>query len=274
MCKEMLYHYTSIDSFVQILENKSIKFNNLTACDDIDEADSEDLGRAGKYVFVSCWTREAKESIPMWSQYSGNMSGIRIGMKKYPFVRRRFDNRGYGEPFESYLNYQKYFDENKMSFVPNQPILIDVEYVEDEKKIKPCIITEGTIEDVEKFIRGESSKCTLSFDAIGKYKKTCWAFQNECRYKIFGMPMGIKEMNISDAKVSWDKQKEYMRRVMDKSYVPGYQALFLDLDDEAIDDMEIVFGPRMNKSEKILLSHYLKSKGLEKNYRESSLRIQ
>ena len=274
MCEEMLYHYTSVDTLVQILENKSIKFNNLTACDDLDEADSEDLGRAGKYVFVSCWTREAKESIPMWSQYSGNMSGVRIGMKKFPFMRRRFDNKGYGEPFETYLNYQKYYDENKMSFVANQPKLIDIEYVDDESKIKPSIITKGTNEDVEKFIRGEPSNITLSFDAIGKYKRTCWKFQNECRYKIFGPPMGLRDSDNSDGKIMLEKQKECIRRITDKTYVPEYKELFLDLDENAIVGMEIVLGPRMNGSEKNLLSHYLKSKGLDKNCKESSLRIQ
>ena len=273
MSKEILYHYTSIESLVQILENKSIKFNNLTACDDLDEAESEDLGRIGKYVFVSCWTREEKESIPMWSQYSGNMSGVRIGMKKYPFKLRRIENK-YGPPFDSYLNYEKYYNENKMSFALNQPTFVNVEYVEEDSKIKPSIIIDGTIEDLKKFIRGETSRCELSFESIGKYKRTCWDFQQECRYKIFGMPMGIKDMDDPNGKVALEKQKEYVRRILDDSYVPGYQALYIDLDETAIKDMEFVFGPRMNASEKILLKTYLKSIGLENNYRDSSLRIQ
>ena len=58
----MLYHYTSIDTLVQILSKKQIKFNSLTNCDDLDEAESADLGKAGRFVFVSCWTKEAQES--------------------------------------------------------------------------------------------------------------------------------------------------------------------------------------------------------------------
>ncbi len=268
----MIYHYTSISSLVQILEKKSLKFNNLTKCDDLDEAESRDLGRIGKYVFVSCWTREAEESIPMWSQYSGNMSGVRIGMKEYPFVLRKIDNQ-YGNAYNSYLDIYRYYEDNKMSFAPAQPKLIDVEYVEDDDKIYPSIISEGTIEDVKRFINGEPSKCLLSFDSIGKYKRTCWNFQKECRYKIFGAPMGIKEMDEADSQRALGKQREYVRRIMDETYIPGYQTLFLDLSEEAILNAEILFGPLMSDSEKILLTNYFKTKGL-KNYGESSLRIQ
>lgn len=269
----MLYHYTSISSLVQIIENRSLKFNCLTNCDDLDEAESKDLGRIGKFVFVSCWTRESKESIPMWSQYSGNMSGVRIGMKEYPFVRRKYENKGHGEPFETYLNLEYYYNDNKMLFAPAQPKLIDVEYIEDDDKIRPSIVTEGTIEDVRRFINGEPSKCTLSFDSIGKYKRTCWSFQKECRYKIFGGPMGMKEMEESDSKKAWDKQREYARRILDESYAPGYQSLFLDLSEDAILNAEILFGPLMDDSAKILLTNYFKTKGIT-NYKDSSLRIQ
>lgn len=83
--KDILYHYTSIDSLVQIIEKKQLMFSSLLKCDDLDEPESADLGLIGRYVYVSCWTDESEESIPMWSQYSGNMHGVRIGMRKFPF---------------------------------------------------------------------------------------------------------------------------------------------------------------------------------------------
>ena len=270
----MLYHYTSINSLVQILENKSFMFNNLTACDDLEEAESKDLGRIGKFVFISSWTDIEKESIPMWSQYSGNMSGVRIGMQEYPFKIRRYNNEEKGAPFESFLNLKKYYNENKMTFTGDQPLMLKVEYVEDNDKIQPQILTEGTDKDIEKFFRCEPSKFTLSFDAVGKYKRTCWEFQSEVRYKIFGTPVGIKEKENIPAEQMLKMQRETLRRVLDVSYTPPYSALYLDLDEAAINNMEIVFGPRMNAAEKILLKTFLNSKGLEKNYRDSSLKIQ
>lgn len=97
----MHYHYTSIDSLVQIVSNRSIKFNSLVNCDDIDEAESADMGLIGKYVYVSCWTRDASESIPMWSQYSGNMHGVRIGMQEYPFDYKTYVFGDSGSPFKT-----------------------------------------------------------------------------------------------------------------------------------------------------------------------------
>ncbi len=270
----MLYHYTSISSLVQILENRNLMFNNLTKCDDLDEADSKDLGRIGKYVFVSSWTRESEESIPMWSQYSGQMSGVRIGMREYPFVLREDNEGGNSAPFYTYLNNAQYYIENKMRFTEKQPILIDVEYVEDDEKIYPKVLFEGREGDIERYAKGEPSSLSFSFDLIGKYKRTCWEFQHECRYRVFGSPMGIKELEGLDDKALMQKHREIVRRYTDESYIPGYQALFVDLDEDAINNMEIVFGPRMNASEKLLLTEFLKSRGLSDNYRNSSLRIQ
>ena len=270
----MIYHYTSISSLVQILENKNIKFNNLTRCDDLDEAETADLGRIGRYVFVSSWTRESQESIPMWSQYSGNMSGVRIGMREYPFKRRRYNNIGDKGTFDTYLDFEKYYNENKMTFAANQPQLFDVEYTEDDIKIHPNVLIEGREGDLDRIIHGQPSEVTLSFDSVGKYKRTCWAFQRECRYKIFGSPMGLRDMDGINQETFVARQSETYRRMTDESYIPEYQALFVDLDDEAIRKMEIVFGPRMDESQKILLRSYLDIKGLSNNYKDSTLLIQ
>ena len=267
----MIYHYTSIDALVQILTKKQIKFNSLTNCDDLDEAESADLGRIGRYVFVSCWTREAQESIPMWSQYTGNMHGVRIGMREYPFAMKHFTTNQCGAELDSYLDLEKYFNEDKMMFTADQPKLIDVDYVKNEDLLYPKIITEGTVEDIEKFIRGEPSKSSISIDPIGRYKRVVWSFQNECRYKIFGTPMGMKSIQINPDK-QLENQRKMMKRIMDKTYLPPYQSLFVDLDEEAINEMEIVFGPRMTESEELLTQIFLQGFGL--TGRKSSLRIQ
>lgn len=82
---QVLYHYTSLDTLALILTNKSTCFNTLLNVDDIDEAETSDLGQFGKYVYVSCWTDEAAESIAMWQLYTPNMHGVRIQLPVYPF---------------------------------------------------------------------------------------------------------------------------------------------------------------------------------------------
>ena len=69
---QTLYHYTSLETLALILTNKSLCFNTLLNVDDIEEAETSDMGLLGKYVYVSCWTDEAAESIPMWQLYTPN----------------------------------------------------------------------------------------------------------------------------------------------------------------------------------------------------------
>lgn len=66
---QTLYHYTSLETLALILTNKSLCFNTLLNVDDIEEAETSDMGLFGKYVYVSCWTDEAQESIAMWQLY-------------------------------------------------------------------------------------------------------------------------------------------------------------------------------------------------------------
>ena len=106
---------------------------------------------------------------------------------------------------------------------------------------------------------------------IGRYKREAWDFQKECRYKIFGLPMGLKTINVSP-EVQLKKQRILVGRLIDDIYMPPYQSLFLDLDEDAIKEMDIVFGPRMTESEELLVQTFLQGYGL--CGRKSGLRIQ
>ena len=55
---EYLYHYTSIETLALILANKTICFNNLLNVDDSEEAETFDMGKFGRFVYVSCWTSD------------------------------------------------------------------------------------------------------------------------------------------------------------------------------------------------------------------------
>ena len=71
---QYLYHYTSIDTLALILKNRSIRFNSLDRMDDLQEKESKDVKNIGQFVYVSAWTSEEKESIPMWNMYSSNIT--------------------------------------------------------------------------------------------------------------------------------------------------------------------------------------------------------
>lgn len=84
---EYLYHYTSIENLLLILKNKTLAFNSLQNVDDLEECESKDVQKIGEMCYVSCWTDDATESIPMWSMYTQNMQGVRIKLRKFPFKK-------------------------------------------------------------------------------------------------------------------------------------------------------------------------------------------
>ncbi|MBT2688378.1 hypothetical protein J7I93_09305 [Bacillus sp. ISL-47] len=86
-----LYHYTSIETLALILKNKTIRFSSLSRVDDIEERRTEDYGDLGRFCFVSCWTNETEESIPLWNLYTPNMTGVRIRVPTGPFKTVKID---------------------------------------------------------------------------------------------------------------------------------------------------------------------------------------
>lgn len=73
-----IYHYTTIETLELIFSNKTLRLNNLSNVDDMEEGQADIFGDMSKYVFVSSWTKDDLENIPLWQMYTPNMSGIRI----------------------------------------------------------------------------------------------------------------------------------------------------------------------------------------------------
>lgn len=52
-----------------ILATKTFRLSPLSVLDDLQEEKTEDVTQIGRTVFVSSWTDDSKESIPMWNMY-------------------------------------------------------------------------------------------------------------------------------------------------------------------------------------------------------------
>ena len=46
--------------------------------DDLQEKEASDIKNIGQFCYVSSWTDDETESIPMWNMYSTLDSGVRI----------------------------------------------------------------------------------------------------------------------------------------------------------------------------------------------------
>ena len=80
-----LSHYTTLENVAFILESKSIRFKPLDTMDDLQESKSKGIRNAGQFIFVSSWTDEESENIPMWNMYADLKSGVRIALPVNPF---------------------------------------------------------------------------------------------------------------------------------------------------------------------------------------------
>ena len=52
--------YTTIGTLKRILSNRTIKFNSLNNLDDLDEGISQDDTPYGRFIYISCWTADAR----------------------------------------------------------------------------------------------------------------------------------------------------------------------------------------------------------------------
>lgn len=277
---DYLYHYTSLETLALILKNRTICFNNLLYVDDVEEAETEDMEKMGRVIYVSCWTKDAEESIPLWNLYTPNMHGVRIRMPKFPFEKYHYKKGQYflTEDVDTYINVEKMFHENKVSIVLTAPDLIEVQYTNEQNKLFPKIKTESQKDALKKFLESkdlddlkgnDNLEINYSIKALGRYKRENWKFQKEWRYIISTSPMGLQEINPP----SFEKQQEQIRRIENSELEPAYKQLFLKIDENVLKDIEIVFGPKMSDAEKIMAVSLIKMYCPEAVYRDSVLRI-
>lgn len=282
MKEELLYHYTSIETLALILSNKSICFNNLLNVDDVEEAKTEDMGLFGKYINISCWTTDSEESIPLWNLYTPNMHGIRIGLPKFPFKKYHFmmEKDGTRKDVETYINLDQIYKDNKASIIAIMPKFCEVEYTDDEKKLYPKIRTCDNLPALKKYVETDGEidynfKVEYSLAALGRCKRTNWAFQNEVRYIIECSPTPIKEFSEN---ATFETQRMFIKRLESEEYPAPYDKIFLDLDEDCFKSLEILIGPKATEAEKVIVKSLVnqycsKYKNPEEIVKESHLKI-
>lgn len=225
-----LHHYTSIESLECILKNRTIRFSNLSMVNDTNEGETYDFGNIGKYIFVSCWTFNGNEEIPMWNLYGDNFKGVRISIP-YPI---------FPEYFYEGVGITPMLFELEKSFCDKYIILP----TEDRKFIKPIIYTD------EKEKLNPITQCTINglsgfkYGQIGKCKSTKWKFEAESRFIIYTIPTNNKiELDEFDEDVI-DEGIELMKRDT------NIDIEFLDLNirSDLFNKIEVMLGPKVDKT--------------------------
>lgn len=250
---EYLYHYTTLSTAKLILQNRTIRFNNLNKTDDVDESRAEDVGIAGKYIFVSCWTDTPEENISLWSMYSDGFCGVRIKMRYFPF-KNMFD----AFPSDLKIVDNGANEQNTKEYYPIIPFehLFNGQYTCVTPLINPnegyesCIVyyTNNKRLLFPKVLRKSGTKISYNLGEVGKYKKREWENQREVRYRIYAVPMKLSRFLEQDISMN-DIVLDGLDTMLKNDDLP-ISNIDLDISQEAFDDMEIMIGPKVSIEER------------------------
>lgn len=252
---QFLYHYTDLESLILILKNRTIRLKSLDQLDDKEESSFENFRAAAKYIFVSSWTEEEKESIPFWKMYTRDMHGVRIKLPLDPFKKCPYHG---AQPFRKEQTAFVFSSPSEQTGgvpydifpISEKSFFYPVEYTEDEKKLSCKLV------DIEK------EKQSLHLEKAGVYKRTAWDFQKEWRYRVAAIPAAG---NLSEQ--TWG-EKILLERLKSGYEIP-MRYMDLELEDDSVEAMEIVAGPKMTEGEfeilKTIVAAYLPAARIEKS---------
>lgn len=248
-----LYHYTNIDTLALILKNRTIRFNSLINMDDLQERQVADLETMAGIVFVSCWTDQEHEIIPMWKMYSSLDAGIRIKMRSFPFEKyegipeklNHFNGR-YAVSGQERYDYTLISEDemiNQRFWCPDalhaedNAYLYKVEYTNDKEKLYPTLFREG---DKGKYIK---------MNLLGKYKSEYWSFQNEWRYLLQCYPDHFtlnEELQARFVEIATNLIKN-------GDFKPIFSHIDLKVSQESFEDMEITLAPCVTEGQRAIV---------------------
>ena len=266
---EYLYHYTNIETLALILKNHTIRLNNLSNMDDLQECKARDLDNAGRFVFVSSWTEDEQENIPMWKMYASLEQGIRIKLKKNPFkqytitedeLKSLFSHSASipggnalltNIPFKDLIDYKVCTPQ----IIAPQNFLTKIEYTEDENKIYPNIVELN------------ESNFSVKIGSLGKYKNLYWSFQNEWRYILTFFPLDLTK---NPDEVLHDFQV-YANLVRYDFKIEIFDYYDLYIDDQYFEQMEITFSPKMSLGNQIIVESLIEKYNPKAVFKKSCL---
>ena len=244
-----IYHYTTIDTLASIMFNRTIRFNRLDKVDDEEEfifgSGNSDV-KIGKYIFVSCWTKDAVENPSLWEyieKKGGKRNAVRIGIEEdmfisYPLIKGVEECRTYFSH-----TYEKEDDCYFHSFA-NLIKLHDIQYVDNNR------------ERIKELIKADVDIVKIKVQELGLYKKReIWAKQKECRFRLIAFPTIVKfesrndENGIENVDFSL-KLIESIVPLLKQNVQISLHHKDLPIKESVLDSIEVTMGPHTEKKDK------------------------
>ena len=278
----LIHHYTNIESLAMILSTKKIRFNRLDRMDDLEEGRVEAQGiPLGKYTYVSCWTEDEEESIPLWNMYAGKEMGVRISLPQDMFKDYSFLDGLIGdeELSSALLSSMPKIASTVTWKIPSseylgKTYLILPVYSNNigggfYTKIKYVKNVFAVTKDLVNVVHNENgtSDLSLKIGEVGVYKHERWQFQNESRFILRIIPT---EETITLFEAS--KFVELLTKAMINGILPNIETYDLSLKDEVLDQLEVTLSPSITMGQRVIVESLLKQYAPKATIMESSLK--
>lgn len=274
-----IYHYTNIDTLALILSNKTIRFNRLDNVDDLEEGRLESNGILfSKYTFVSCWTENPEESIPLWRLYTRGANGIRICLRKdgmfkkyilpsknkYGIVAIPPHDMIYDFPPEEIYEQRKYSLPHHLDYDSSKhgSFYRKVQYVENVESMASNALK--TVTDKN----GIPIRTAIAFQSLGTYKHKRWEFEEESRFVLNLLPGNPSAYPLSHMK---DGLKDMSSAIYNNKDLP-MNYYDKDLRDDIFDELEITLNPMVSDSQRIIVKALCDKYAPNASIKESDLK--
>ena len=263
-----IYHYTNLESLALILKNQTIRFNRLDKVDDLEEGNVESLGvKFCKYVFVSCWTETAEESIPLWKMYGGDNGGIRISLEQEMFKEYLISNLKIGKmqsqgTIISKIPPQDMVNSNFFIFpmldYKSDLFYRHIKYVEDI-----YAFTKDAIQITN--IQGGRGDMHMKMKPFGYYKNKRWEFQEEVRFVLYVLPMNpmVEGGNSGFSSI-------VIQSLLGNKSLP-FHYYDMSLKDDAFNNLEITLSPSATEAQKLIVQALIDKYAPNAKLKESAL---
>ena len=274
---QVIYQYTTIEALAQILKNQTIRFTRLDKVDDLEEGRIESQSiKLSKHLFVSCWTEERDENIPLWKMYAGDRGGVRIGLDVDMFREYYVDDLMLGGEKATGSAIMKLPRDELMSsdyfvlpiFNANEsPFFRKVEYVDSVERA-----LSGIVHKKERVIsvlpNGDVNKqvdLSINMHKVGAVKHSRWSFEAECRFTLMILK-GNPYINPTDKAIDLMLANLVNEESVDFTYYD------MHLSPSAFDNMEITMSPSSLPGQRIIVESLCTSFAPKAIVRDSDLR--
>lgn len=256
----LVHHYTNINTLALILKHKRIRFNRLDLVDDMSEAQSFGRFNLANYLFVSCWTDSATESIPQWHMYTNDMAGVRLTFPKHFFNYRPLKPPANANAIVkgevlSPISFDRLFTDEYI-ILPNilnrEQFERKVQYVDDISSIYKDAV------NLKIDPEGHANLIISKVGDLAGYKQKVWEFQSELRFVLFILPaLPIPSGGISDETYLAELPSHIIKSIV-QGVAPKINYFDVEISPDVLDSFTVTMGPLSTEGDTLIVESLLK----------------